>query len=290
MKLAYTIEGEGSDVLLLHGFPSNMFFWNEIKNELIENNKKVIVPEQRGYPLSSVNNSLISDFNIESLALDIEELVNELDLDNELIVVGHDWGSIVGWALISRENINVKKYISICGGDEFPSSQIYNKLNYKLGEHYISSFQQPEKAAKEIDNNLDSFFRLSYRDTSSIIASPDLSLKSLFTEGNTGGLVVNNETIDSYIEHFKDHSLYQPICWYTNIDLNIELSNEWRKKIDIPVVFMFGRNDVAVLLTDKMKYRLNNLGNNVTIKEIDGAGHWLPLTHKESVLNEIYSN
>ena len=231
MKLAYTIEGEGSDVLLLHGFPSNMFFWNEIRNELIENNKKVIVPEQRGYPLSSVNNSLISDFNIESLVLDIEELVNELDLDNELIVVGHDWGSIVGWALISRGNINVKKYISICGGDEFPSSQIYNKLNYKLGEHYISSFQQPEKAAKEIDNNLDSFFRLSYRDTSSIIASPDLSLRSLFTEGNTGGLVVNNETIDSYIEHFKDHSLYQPICWYTNIDLNIELSNEWRKKL-----------------------------------------------------------
>ena len=290
MKLAYTIEGEGSDVLLLHGFPSNMFFWNEIKNELIENNKKVIVPEQRGYPLSTVNNSLISDFNIESLALDIEELVNELDLDNELIVVGHDWGSIVGWALISRGNINVKKYISICGGDEFPSSQIYNKLSYKLGEHYISSFQQPEKATKEIDKNLDSFFRLSYRDTNSNITNPDLSLKSLFTEGNTGGLVVNNETIDSYIEHFKDHSLYQPICWYTNIDLNIELSNEWRKKIDIPVVFMFGSNDVAVLLTDKMKYRLNNLGNDVTIKEIDGAGHWLPLTHKESVLNEIYSN
>tara|TARA_B100000686_G_scaffold7005_1_gene6893 strand:- start:998 stop:1870 length:873 start_codon:yes stop_codon:yes gene_type:complete len=290
MKLAYTIEGEGSDVLLLHGFPSNMFFWNEIKNELIENNKKVTVPEQRGYPLSNINNSLISDFNIESLALDIEELVNELDLDNELIVVGHDWGSIVGWALISRGNINVKKYISICGGDEFPSSQIYNKLNYKLGEHYISSFQQPETAAKEIDNNLDSFFRLSYRDTNSNITNPDLSLKSLFTEGTTGGLVVNKETIDSYIEHFKGHSLYQPICWYANIDLNFELSNEWRKKIDIPVVFMFGKYDVAVLLTDKMKYRLNSLGNNVTIKEINGAGHWLPLTHKESVLNEIYSN
>jgi len=290
MKLAYTIEGEGSDVLLLHGFPSNMFFWNGIKDELIQNNKKVIVPEQRGYPLSNINNSLISDFNIESLALDIEELVNELDLDNELIVVGHDWGSIVGWALISRGNINVKKYISICGGDEFPSSQIYNKLNYKLGEHYISSFQQPETAAKEIDNNLDSFFRLSYRDTNSNITNPDLSLKSLFTEGTTGGLVVNKETIDSYIEHFKGHSLYQPICWYANIDLNIELSNEWRKKIDIPVVFMFGKYDVAVLLTDKMKYRLNSLGNNVTIKEINGAGHWLPLTHKESVLNEIYSN
>ena len=56
MKLAYTIEGEGSDVLLLHGFPSNMFFWNGIKDELIQNNKKVIVPEQRGYPLSRLEN------------------------------------------------------------------------------------------------------------------------------------------------------------------------------------------------------------------------------------------
>ena len=290
MKLAHTIEGEGSDVLLLHGFPSNMFFWDEIKNELIEQNKKVIVPEQRGYPLSTINDSLISDFNIESLVLDIEELVKELDLDNELIIVGHDWGSIVGWALISRGNINVKKYISICGGNEFPSSLIYNKLNYKLGEHYIASFQQPEKAAEEIDNNLDYFFRLAYRDTFSNIPNPDLSLKSLFTEGKTGKLVVNNDIIDSYIKHFKGHSLYQPICWYSNIDLNIELSNEWRKKINIPVVFMFGKNDVAVLLTDKMKYRLNNLGTDVTIKEVEGAGHWLPLTHKESVLNEIYSN
>ena len=59
MNLTYTIEGEGSDVLLLHGFPSNMYFWDEIKKELIKNNKRVIVPEQRGYPLSEVQLSLI---------------------------------------------------------------------------------------------------------------------------------------------------------------------------------------------------------------------------------------
>ncbi len=94
MKLTHTIEGEGSDVILLHGFPSNMYFWDEIKNELLKNNKRVTVPEQRGYPLSEIKDSLISDFNIKSLALDIEELVEELGLDKELIVVGHDWGSI----------------------------------------------------------------------------------------------------------------------------------------------------------------------------------------------------
>ena len=287
MKLAHTIEGKGSDVLLLHGFPSNMYFWDEIKNDLIKNNKRVTVPEQRGYPLSEINDSLVSDFNIESLAVDIEELVKELDLNNELTIVGHDWGSIVGWAVISRKNINVKKFVSICGGDEFPSTHIYNNLKFNLKDHYITSFQNPEKSANEIDLNLESFFRLSYRDVYTKIGQPDLSLQNLFTEGKPGKLVVDDTTIYNYIKHFKGHSLYQPICWYSNIDLNIELSNEWRNKVETPVTFLYGELDVAVKLTDKMSNRLNNLGTEITIKEVQGAGHWLPLTHKESVLSEI---
>ena len=287
MKLTHTIEGEGSDVLLLHGFPSNIYFWDEIKKELIKNNKRVTVPEQRGYPLSEIKDSLVSDFNIESLAIDIEELVKELDLDNELTIVGHDWGSIVGWAVISRGNINIKKFVSICGGDEFPGTHIYNKLKYNLWDHYITSFQAPEKSSKEIDLNLESFFRLSYRDISANVENPDLSLKNLFTHGKTGKLVVDDNTIDNYIKHFNGHSLYQPICWYSNIDLNIELSNEWRNKVTTPVTFLYGELDVAVKLTDKMTDRLKNLGTDITIKEVRGAGHWLPLTHKESVLSEI---
>jgi len=288
MKIAHTIEGEGSDVILLHGFPSNMYFWDEIKNELIKKNKRVVVPEQRGYPLSEVTDSLVSDFNIESLAIDIEELVEENNLSNELVIVGHDWGSIVGWALISRGNIEVKKLISICGGDEFPNSYIYNNLNFKQGVHYISSFQDPERSANLIDDNLESFFRLAYRDTPSKLSQTDLSLPNLFTNGKAGKLVVDENIINNYISHFNGRSLYQPICWYSNIDLNIEMSNEWRRKINIPVTFLYGELDVAVKLTNKMIKRLNNLGTNINIKEIKGAGHWLPITHKESVINEIY--
>jgi len=287
MKLTHTIEGEGSDVLLLHGFPSNIYFWDEIKKELIKNNKRVTVPEQRGYPLSEIKDSLVSDFNIESLAKDIEELVKELDLDNDLTIVGHDWGSIVGWAVISRANVNVKNFVSICGGDEFPSTHIYNKLKFHLGDHYITSFQNPEMSSEQIDLNLESFFRLSYRDVFANVEKPDLSLKNLFTQGKTGKLVVDDNTINNYINHFNGHSLYQPICWYSNIDLNIELSNEWRGKVTTPVTFLYGELDVAVKLTDKMNDRLKNLGTDITIKEVRGAGHWLPLTHKESVLSEI---
>ena len=68
----------------------------------------------------------------DELWFGLPELVKELDLDNELTIVGHDWGSIVGWAVISRGNINIKKFVSICGGNEFPSTHIYNKLKFSF--------------------------------------------------------------------------------------------------------------------------------------------------------------
>ena len=56
-ELSYITEGEGRDVLFLHGFPSNMYFWNDIKNEL-KDKLRVTVVEQRGYPLSSIEDSI----------------------------------------------------------------------------------------------------------------------------------------------------------------------------------------------------------------------------------------
>ena len=50
---------------------------------------------------------------------------------------------------------------------------------------------------------------------------------------------------------------------------------------------MFGENDAAVKLNDKMINRLKISGSNVTVKEVKNADHWLPLTHKESVISEI---
>ena len=286
-KLSYTSEGEGSDVLLLHGFPSNMFFWNKIKNDLL-NNYRVTVVEQRGYPLSSIENSIVSDFNIENLSLDIENLINKLNLSNNLTVVGHDWGSIVAWSIVCRGNVKIDKLVSICGGTEFPSSNIYDKLIFNKGQHYISSFQNPEEANKILSTNLDLFFRSAYRNNNQLGENVDLSLKNVFINYSSESCVMNENEIVNLIQHFDETSLDQPIAWYANIDLNSELSSAWRKIVTTPVHFVFGEVDAAVKLNNKMRERLMSSGSNVNITEIPGAGHWLPITHRESVLKEIY--
>ena len=288
ISLSYETKGKGSDVLLLHGFPSNMYMWNEIKNELIENGYRVTIIEQRGYPLSRLENFDVHSFNIEELSKDIEELIIRLKLDQNLTIVGHDWGSIVAWSLTSREKVNINKLVSLCGGTEFPISDVYSNLTYREKPHYISSFQNVKESANIIDNNLESFFRSAYRNNNQIGENIDLSLENVFINYLSESCVMNENEIVNLIKHFDKTSLDQPIAWYANIDLNSKLSSSWRKIVTTPVHFIFGEVDAAVKLNDKMRERLMSSGTNVKITEIPGAGHWLPITHRESVLREIY--
>ena len=284
-ELSYITQGEGRDVLLLHGFPSNMYFWNDIKDELIKE-FRVTVVEQRGYPLSSIKNPIISDFNIENLSSDVEKLISKLNLTNNLVIVGHDWGSIVAWSVASRGNVEIRKLISICGGTEFPSSSVYDNLTFNKRPHYISSFQNPEQSNILLSKNLDLFFRSAYRVTPQIdYKNFDLSLNSLFTTYNLESNL-HKIDIESLVRHFKN-GMQQSISWYSNIDFNVELSSQWRRELDIETIFLFGENDAAVKLNEKMSNRLKLSGTKVTVKEVKNADHWLPLTHKESVIREI---
>ena len=191
ISLSYETLGQGSDVLLLHGFPSNMYMWNEIKNKLVETGYRVTIVEQRGYPLSRLENFDVLSFNIEELSKDIEELIIKLKLDQNLTIVGHDWGSIVAWAIISREKINISKLISICGGTEFPTTAVYKNLTYKEKPHYISSFQNFKESAYIIDDNLEFFFRSAYRKNNQIGEVVDLSLDNVFINYSSESCVMN---------------------------------------------------------------------------------------------------
>ena len=289
ISLSYETKGQGGDVLLLHGFPSNMYMWNDIKKELVENGYRVTILEQRGYPLSRFQNFDLLSFNIEELSKDVEELIIKLNLDQNLIIVGHDWGSIVAWAVVSREKININKLVSICGGTEFPISAVYSNLIYNEKPHYISSFQNVEESTNIIDHNLESFFRSAYRINYQLGENVDLSLENVFMNNFSENCVMKENQIVNLIQHFDKFSLDQPIAWYANIDLNAELSSAWRKVVTTPVHFIFGELDAAVKLNDKMRERLMSSGTNVKITEILGAGHWLPITHRESVIREIYA-
>ena len=201
VELSYYDSGGLNDVVvLLHGFPSSYSFWDEIVIELEKKDKRVLAIEQRGYPLSTLNNPDINHFNISNLSSDIESLVKKLSI-NEVSIIAHDWETIVGWAIVQRNVINVINLISVCGGTEFPPSSVYKELNYQNGDHYITSFQNPYNASNYLDKDIDNFIKAAYRSTFSQIETVDLSMKSLFTTSKSPKLVVNDEIINKYTTH-----------------------------------------------------------------------------------------
>jgi pimeloyl-ACP methyl ester carboxylesterase len=287
--IAYITQGKGRDILFLHGFPSNMYMWDEITGVLSHQDYRTTVIEQRGYPLSSSGEMKPNDFTIDKLSEDVEILIKNLDLSNKLTIVGHDWGTVVAWALVKRNRVHVEKLLSICGGTLFPSSKVYDSLNYIDGNHYITSFQIPEKAAILMNENIRNSILGAYR-TKNKETNASLSINSLFNDINHDQYALTEKQIDNITSHYKANGFYGPISWYANLDENIEISKKWiNNKVSQEITFMFGEKDLAVMLNEKMIERLTSEADLVKIKEISGAGHWLPYTHKESVLNEIYS-
>lgn len=288
-NISYTSKGSGKDILFLHGFPSNMFMWSEIENELIKKNFRVTKLEQRGYPLSSLKDMNSDDFTIDKLSSDVEILIKTLDLSNNLTLVGHDWGTVVAWSVLKRNTVSISNYLSICGGTLFPGSNVYSTLKYRDGDHYITSFQKPKDASKVLDKNIRKTLLGSYR-TKNEVSNVSLSLTSLFNDDNHREYAISTTTMEELIIQYEKFGFFGPVSWYANLDKNIELADNWIKnEVTQNITFMFGTEDRAVLLTDKMRERLIKEADIVNIKEIAGAGHWLPHTHKESVLNEIYT-
>jgi len=84
---------DGAVAVLLHGFPEFWYGWHKQIEPLAAAGFRVIVPDQRGYNLSS------KPAGIATYAL--TELVRDCHCGSaaaEDFPVGHDWGAAVAWS------------------------------------------------------------------------------------------------------------------------------------------------------------------------------------------------
>lgn len=87
----------GPLLILLHGFPDFWYGWRYQIPALAKAGFHVIVPDQRGYNLSSKPRG-VKAYHLELLAKDIMGLISYYG-ESKARVVGHDWGGAVTWWL-----------------------------------------------------------------------------------------------------------------------------------------------------------------------------------------------
>lgn len=96
---------DGPVVVLLHGFPEFWYGWRRQIEPLAGAGFRVIVPDQRGYNLSSKPRGVAS-YALTELVSDVIAIADQLGQE-KIFLAGHDWGAAVAWstALLHSERI-----------------------------------------------------------------------------------------------------------------------------------------------------------------------------------------
>jgi pimeloyl-ACP methyl ester carboxylesterase len=133
---------DGPVVVLLHGFPEFWYGWHRQIEPLAAAGFRVIVPDQRGYNLSS-KPSGVASYALSELVSDVIAIADQLG-QQKIFLAGHDWGAAVAWsaALLHPQRIAKLAVVNV------PHPSVMLKfLNTRLGQFrrswYMFFFQLP---------------------------------------------------------------------------------------------------------------------------------------------------
>jgi pimeloyl-ACP methyl ester carboxylesterase len=133
---------EGPVVVLLHGFPEFWYGWRRQIEPLADAGFRVIVPDQRGYNLSS-KPSGVAAYALTELVSDVIAIADQLGQE-KIFLAGHDWGAAVAWSTALLYPQRIAKLVAL--NVPHPSvmrSFMMKHMRQMLRSWYIFFFQLP---------------------------------------------------------------------------------------------------------------------------------------------------
>lgn len=137
VTLAVLDEGEGTPVLLLHGFPDSSHLWRHQIPALTAAGFRAIAPDLRGFGQSDRPEG-VEDYRVTRSVADLVAVLDALGLERAH-VVGHDWGAAVAWALASFVPERVDRLVALSVGH--PAAQGRRSIEQREKGWYQLLFQ-----------------------------------------------------------------------------------------------------------------------------------------------------
>lgn len=111
----YVNEGQGSPVVMIHGNPSWSFYYRNLVKSLSENHQ-CIVPDHIGCGLSDKPDDEGYDYTLANRIDDLEALLDHLDVKENITLVVHDWGGMIGMGFAARFPDRIKRLVILNTG------------------------------------------------------------------------------------------------------------------------------------------------------------------------------
>ncbi|NNF16476.1 MAG: alpha/beta hydrolase [Gammaproteobacteria bacterium] len=284
----------GPAVVLCHGFPELAYSWRFQIPALAAAGYRVLAPDMRGFGHSDRPAS-VSDYGLQDLCLDVTGVLDHFGI-TQSVVVGHDWGGAVAWALPLRHPDRVRGVAGI-NTPFTPRNPRYRPMESfarKFGdEMYIVQFQTPgvadELFARDCTATMRFFMRRSRYSAEQFAHAPkavrSLNLLRALEQGNAdlwaSESVVSDEAIAVFARAFERTGFTGGINWYRNMDRNWETSADLPQHISQPALMIMAENDVVLppSAADGMETYVPNLTRHL----VKNCGHWTQQEHPDEV-------
>jgi haloalkane dehalogenase len=110
LKYHYLDEGRGDPVVMVHGNPTWSFYFRELINALAPR-CRTIVPDHIGCGLSDKPAHEAYGFELKNRVDDLEILLEHLRVSENVTLVLHDWGGMIGMAYALRHPERIRRLI-----------------------------------------------------------------------------------------------------------------------------------------------------------------------------------
>lgn len=257
LKFRCRVAGNETDepVMLLHGWPETSHMWIPLMEKLAGEGFYCVAPDQRGFS-PGARPTKTKDYTVEILQQDVMDLANAFGME-KFHLVGHDWGSAIGWAAVTFHPDRIKSWsaLSVPHVRAFGDALRYDKKQRKMSQ-YMALFQLrgiPEWFLLKKD-------RLNLRKTWKK-SPPDQLAEYLEVIGNKPAL---KATLAYYRANFKVLKRGKGADQYGDIET--------------PTIFIWGKKDIAIGRT----------GVEGTAKFMKGPYELIELNHGHWLMQEAF--
>ncbi|UWR25412.1 alpha/beta hydrolase [Sulfitobacter sp. S223] len=257
-------------LLMLHGFPEYSGAWADLA-PLLGARFHCIAPDQRGYG-QSWRPAEVEQYKTALLVSDMVALIG----DEPLIVLGHDWGASVAYALAISH------------------PELVSKLIIMNGVHPAPFQRELAKGGPQTDASQYIHF-LRREGSEDILAADDFAkLMGLFS-AHMGMEWLSGETLANYKAAWRDAAgLRGMINWYRASPLKLGQKGEAinglsfdpaRLQVRCPHLLVWGTADTALM--SAATEGLEEYAPDLTRVEIEGVDHWLHHQKPQEVAEAI---
>lgn len=258
------MQNKGPALLLLHGFPESSIMWQPLLDAAAAKGFRAVAFDQRGYS-PNARPKKVEAYEIDYLVQDVLAVAEKIGFDT-FHLVGHDWGSAVGWktTMDFPEKIHTWTALSIPHIGVFFNG-ILNDPEQQQRSAYMQKLRTPILPELLFQLNREKFFK------------------------RVEGIWQPNEIAEYKAIHSEHGATTAALNWYRALDnKKIAAEDLLNPKIIRPTLFIWGVND-GVVAPKSVSEQAPYIDAPFQVLQLE-SGHSLMQENRDSVVQAIFAH